>query len=160
MFYIQGDLVRFWIILILLVFMCKFGNVLAKSTIFYPYTLARCWIGLWQTICLVQIWPRPQRTMVDEQLQGKLRDSKSATSSHEGVASSTLRSRKLSRTSAVRVTSLTKKWNVAVSVRGFGGALTALRGRHTLAVFHRRVLGACALMNAGGRWKIFLSQQA
>ena len=46
------------------------------------------------------------------------------------------------------------------SVRGFGGALTALRGRHTLAVFHRRVLGACALMNAGGRWKIFLSQQA
>ena len=36
------------------------------------------------------------------------------------------------------------------SVRGFGGALTA-RGRHTLAVFHRRVLGACALMNAGGR---------
>ena len=37
------------------------------------------------------------------------------------------------------------------SVRGFGGALTALRGRHTLAVFHRRVLGARALMNAEGR---------
>ena len=41
MFYIQGDLVRFWIILILLVFMCKFGNVLAKSTIFLPLHLGK-----------------------------------------------------------------------------------------------------------------------